>query len=182
MSNKAVTCSTSLPLTSGELFIFFPAPLYVHINKLYGLLKVLISCSFVQRKRRLPLRGRCTNPLEKTSRGLREEKEGGPRRSARLRTPLLPHPTATLPHSPQWAQQHKPSLTSQEVRFFCTSTFCAAMPEQMVANCCLHWRRTCSSGHDRKLRGIKSSQAGSEITKETERLNAAVWRSGELRD
>lgn len=135
---------------------FFATPLNVHINTLYGLPKVLISCSFVERKRRLPLRGRCTNPWEKTSRGLREEKEGGSARSGRLRTPLLPHSSTTMPHSPQRAQQHKPSLTSQEVRFFWTSTFCATMPEQMEPNCCLQWRRTWSSGHDRQLGDLKA--------------------------
>lgn len=53
----------------------------------------------VQGKCNLPLRGRCTNPLEKTSWGLREEKRGqyGPK----------DNPPPTLPPDPQWMQQHK---------------------------------------------------------------------------
>lgn len=147
MSHKAVTCGTSPPRIGGRAFIFF-ARLCVHINTLYSLTKVPISCSFVQRKRRLPLRGRCTNPLEKTSWGLWKKKK---KRGANKNCKTEDTPTPTFPHSPQWAQQHKPSLTSQEVWFFWTSTFCLTMPEQMVANCCLQWRRTCSSGHDGQL-------------------------------
>lgn len=153
MSHKAVTCGTSLLRTGGRVFISSPG-CTVHINTLYSLTKVPISCSFVQRKRRLPLRGRCTNPLEKTSRGLREKKKRGANKNWKTENPPPPPQTPqtpTFPHSPQWAQQHKPSLTSQEVWFFWTSTFCPVMPEQMVANCCLQWRRTFSFGHDGQL-------------------------------
>lgn len=132
---------------------FFPLspPLYIHINILCSLTKSPDILLFVQRKHYLPLRGRCTNPLEKTSWGLRKKRRG-PVRTRRLRTPPYPPPPPSLP-LPSECNNTSPFDISGS-RFFgrgVTSRRYPAMPKQMVADCCLQRRRTCSLGHDERL-------------------------------
>lgn len=90
----------------------------------------------VQGKCNLPLRGRCTNPLEKTSWGLREEKRGqyGPKDNPPPHSPS---------RSPVNATTQVP-LTSQEVDLCkqVSSRRYPVMLKQMVADCRLQRRRT----------------------------------------
>lgn len=71
MSYKVVACSTSRNVCF--LWCCTTVYSYKHTMQFDKSPDILLS---VQGKHNLPLRGRCTNPLEKTSWGLRKKKGG----------------------------------------------------------------------------------------------------------